>query len=86
MILKNKRFEDIEKYIPKDLYNKLIHRRRVIDEDKKIMENMIWKLCRVNTYDDLVNIMKGIEPLLISMSILQPSVHIYIDSNGRLPR
>ena len=37
-------------------------------------------------YDSCRSAAEGIEHLLISMSILQPSVHIYIDSNGCLPR
>lgn len=41
MILKNKRFEDVQRHIPEDLYNILINRIwRVIGEDEKIWENM----------------------------------------------
>ena len=39
-------------------------KRRAIDEDKGIRENLINKLCEVNSDEDMHNIMKGIEPLL----------------------
>ena len=35
MILTNKRFKDIQKNILQDLYNKLVNRSRVVEEDKK---------------------------------------------------
>lgn len=42
MILTNKRFEDVQKKIPKDLFDGLINtKKRVIEEDKKIREKMI---------------------------------------------
>ena len=34
-ILTNKRFKYIQKNIPQDLYNKLVNRSRVVEEDKK---------------------------------------------------
>ena len=65
IILENKRFEDVQRHILEDFYNRLIKkRRRVIGEDKKIRENMIKKLCKVNNDEDLQDILNGIEPLL----------------------
>ena len=65
MILKNKRFEDIQKDMPQDLYNMLINRkRRVVEEERKIRINQIRKLCEVNSDEEMKIIMEGIKPLL----------------------
>ena len=54
MILRNKRFDNIQNKILKDLYDRLINRkRRVIEEDTRLIENMIQKLCKVNTNEDV---------------------------------
>ena len=63
MILKNKRFEDVQRHILEDFYNRLINgKRRVIGEDKKIRENMVKKLCEVNNDEELQDILNKIEP------------------------
>lgn len=64
-ILRNKIFDTIQNKIPKDLYNRLLNmKRRLVEEDTKLRENMIKKLCDVNTDEDTEIIFKGIEPLL----------------------
>ena len=68
MILRNRRFNSIQGKIPKDLYNKLLNRkRRVVEEDTKLREIMVNKLCEINTKEDLDRILKGIEPLLVHL-------------------
>ena len=65
MILRNKRFDNIKSNILKDLYNRLFNiKKRVIEEDTKLRELMITKLCEVKSKEDLDIILKGIEPLL----------------------
>ena len=65
MILEKKTFEDIEKYIPQDLYIRLINRKRsVVEEDRIIRENQIKKLCKINNDEDMKIILTGIESLL----------------------
>lgn len=65
IILRRKIFEDIQKNTPQDLYNRLLdRRRRVVDEDKRIRENIIKKFYEINNDEDMRRIMKGIEPLL----------------------
>ena len=60
-----KKFEQIQGQIPKDLYDRLINKRkRVSDEDTSITENQIRKWCKVRNDDHFGSIMKGIEPLL----------------------
>ena len=39
-------------------------KKRVVAEDAKLRENLINKMCEVNSKEDMDRIMKGIEPLL----------------------
>ena len=65
MILRYKMFDYIENKKPEDLYNRLLNRKkRVTEEDTKLREAMINKLCEFNSKEDLDIILKGIEPLL----------------------
>ena len=49
MILRNKRFENIQNKIPEDLYNRLVNRkRRISEEDMNMRITMINKLCDVD--------------------------------------
>ena len=57
MIMKDKRFDSIKGWIPKDLYNRLLNRKsRVIEEDKQIRINMVRKFCTVNSEEDIKEI------------------------------
>ena len=65
MVLKDKRFDSIRGQIPEDLYNRLLNRKSgAKEEDKKIRLNMVNKLCLVNNDEEIIVILKGIEPLL----------------------
>ena len=65
MILRNKRFDSRQGKILENLYNRLLNMERgVVEEDSKLRERMINKLCEVSTNDDLDIILKGIESLL----------------------
>ena len=65
MILMNKKFENIQNKIPKDLYNRIINmKRRELEEDLDLRITMINKLCEVDSKEDTNKILKGIEPLL----------------------
>ena len=65
MILRNKKFENIQNKILEDLYNRLINRKkRVLEEDINVRITMINKLCKVDSKEDSNKILKGIEPLL----------------------
>lgn len=65
MIWSNKIFEDLQKQIPKDLYERLINRKKILfEEDENIKENMIRKLFKVESDENLAIIMKRIEPFL----------------------
>ena len=65
MILKDKRFDIIRGQIPEDLYNRLLNRKsRVVEEDKKIRMNMVRKISIVNNEEEIIEILKGIAPLL----------------------
>lgn len=62
-ILRKKRFSSIQNKIPKDLYNRLLNRkRRVVEEDTKLRENLVQKLCEVDTKEGIERILKAIEP------------------------
>ena len=64
-ILRDKRFDRIHNKIPKDLYNRLINRkRRVVEEDLNMRISSINKLCDVGSKEEPKTILKGIEPLL----------------------
>ena len=59
-ILEKKRCE----YIPQDLHNRLVNRRRrVVEDDRGIREYQIKKLCKVNNEEDMRKTKGGIEPL-----------------------
>ena len=63
MILRNKSFDSIHNKILEDLYNRLMKMKKmIVEEDVKLRENMINKLCEVNIDNDIENILKGIEP------------------------
>ena len=63
--MKDKRFDSIRGQIPKDLYNRMRNRKgRVIEEDKKIRINMVKKLCTINNEEELIEILKGMAPVL----------------------
>ena len=65
MKLRNKRFDNIQKNILEDLYNRLVNRReRVIEEDIRLREELVKKLCDMPKEVVFVSILKGIEPLL----------------------
>ena len=65
MILRYKIFDTIQNKIPEDLYNMLLNRKkRVLEEDIKLRETMVNKLCKVNSKEDMNKILKGIDPLL----------------------
>lgn len=65
MIFWKKKFDNIQNKILEDLFNRLLNRKkRVTEEDTKLREKMIYKLCEVNSKEDLDRILKGIEPLL----------------------
>ena len=65
MILKDKRFDSIRGHIPEDLYNRLRNRKSTfVEEDKKIRINMVKNLCSVNNEEEIIVILKGIEPFL----------------------
>ena len=45
MIFSRKKFKDVKDEIPKDLYERLLNRRkRVVDEDNNTKQNQIRKL------------------------------------------
>lgn len=63
--MRNKRFDSIQNNIWKHLCNRLINRKkRVVEEDTKLRENMINKLCEVSAKEEIEKILKGIEPFL----------------------
>ena len=65
IILGNKKFENIQNKIAKDIYNRLINRKkRVLEEDLTMRITMVNKLCKVDSKEDLDNILKGIKPFL----------------------
>ena len=65
IILNNKIFQDTQRKILGDLYNRQVNRRkRVFNRDKSIKENMIKKFCEVKSDEDMDDIMKAIKPLL----------------------
>lgn len=65
MILRNKRFDSIHNKILEDQYNMLLNKKkRVVEEDTMLRENMTKNLCEVSSKEDMDSILKGIEPLL----------------------
>ena len=65
IILSNKKFEDVKDDIPKDLYERLINRRkRVSKKEINIKHNLLRKLCQIDNDAHMESLLKGLEPYL----------------------
>ena len=65
MILNKRKFEDIKDQIHNDLYERLVNRKkRVEEEDKQIRENMIGKLCVVESEEHMKSLLQSLESFL----------------------